>query len=103
MTDEPSDPPRIVVGVDGSQPPRAALAAAVEEAARTGAEVEVVAGVLLADYWTDLYSVLVPTAGEIRNRVRAGAGEIVASVLAERPGSAPAAGLGGAALGRVRR
>lgn len=83
MADEPTVPPRVVVGVDGSEPARAALAIAVEEAARTGATVEVVAAYVLADHWTDLYSVLIPTVEQIRADVRRGAEELVGSVLAE--------------------
>lgn len=84
MSAPPADPPRIVVGVDGSQPARAALAAAVEEAARTGAAVEVVASYVPADYWTDMYSVLIPTLEQIRDDVRRGTEELVDSVLAGR-------------------
>lgn len=42
-------PPLVVVGVDGSAGSRAALVAAIDEAARTGAEVEAVATYLVAD------------------------------------------------------
>jgi nucleotide-binding universal stress UspA family protein len=84
MSEQPDEPSRIVVGVDGSQPARAALAAAVEEAARTGASVEVVASYVPTDYWTDMYSVLIPTLEQIRDDVRRGTEELVESVLAER-------------------
>ena len=75
--------PRIVVGIDGSEGSRAALAAAIDEAARTGAEVEAVATYAQADYWTDLSSVVPPSheqiVGDLQERTRA----LVAEVLAD--------------------
>ena len=81
--------PRVVVGLDGSDAARAALAAAVEEGARTAAVVEVVASYVLADRWTDLYSVLIPTADRVRAEVRGAAEVVVREVLAERPAGDP--------------
>ena len=80
---------RVVVGVDGSDAARAALSAAVEEAARTAAVVEVVASYVLADHWTDLHSVLIPTADQVRAEVRGAAEVVVREVLAERPAGDP--------------
>ncbi|MGY1679929.1 universal stress protein [Geodermatophilus sp. SYSU D01176] len=79
---------RVVVGLDGSDAARAALAAAVDEGARATAEVDVVASYVLADHWTDLYSVLTPTAEQVRAEVRAAAEVVVREVLAERPAGA---------------
>ena len=78
-------PPRVVVGVDGSDGSRAALAAAIDEAARTGAEVEAVTTYVQADYWTDLSSVVLPAheqiVGDLQERTRA----LVREVLATAP------------------
>jgi nucleotide-binding universal stress UspA family protein len=77
-------PPRVVVGVDGSSGSRAALAAAVEEAALVGGEVEAVSTFVLTDYWTDLSSVVVPPLENIRGRLREQVVDLVDAVLAER-------------------
>lgn len=82
--------PRVVVGIDGSAGSQAALAAAVEEAARSGAEVEAVAAFVPADYWTDLTSVLIPTEEQIRQGVLQRAEEQVNEVLVGRTGVAAA-------------
>lgn len=78
-------PPRIVVGIDGSEASRAALSAAMDEAARTGAEVEAVTTYVQADYWTDLSSVVLPAheqiVGDLQERIRA----LVAEVLTDAP------------------
>jgi nucleotide-binding universal stress UspA family protein len=79
-------PSRVVVGVDGSAGSRAALAAAIEEAAQVGGFVEAVTTYVPADYWTDLPSVAVPAVEEIRERALAQARETVGGVLAERGG-----------------
>ena len=71
----------MVIGLDGSDSARAALAAAVDEGARTAAEVEVVASYVLADHWTDLYSVSLPTAEQVRAEVRGVAEAMVREVL----------------------
>ncbi|SNS10948.1 Nucleotide-binding universal stress protein, UspA family [Geodermatophilus saharensis] len=81
----PAGPPRVVVGFDGSPASRAALSAAVEEAARTGAQVDVVASFVLADTWVDLSSVVPPSRDEVRDDLRAKAEEAVDAVLADRP------------------
>lgn len=82
--------PRVVVGVDGSIDSRAALAAAVEEAARTGADLHVVAAYSPADYWTDLSTVVVPPTSEGHDEVRRQTEELVEEVLAAHAGPAPA-------------
>lgn len=76
--------PRVIVGVDGSDGSRAALAAAMEEAVRAGGEVEVVSTYAPTDYWTDLASIVVPSVEDIRSRIREAAVELVDAVLAER-------------------
>ena len=81
----PASPPRVVVGFDGSPTARSALAAAVEEAARTGADLRVVATYVLTDYWVDLSSVVVPSREEVRDDLRARVDEAVDAVLADRP------------------
>lgn len=82
---EPAVPPRVVVGVDGSEAARAALAAAVEEAGRRRAELHVVAAYVPADYWVDLSSVALPSGDEVRDELRGQVEEAVAAVLAARP------------------
>ena len=77
---------RILVGVDGSEGSRAALAAAVEEAARTGAEVEAVATYVAADYWTDMATVVSPSTMEIRRNLQQHTQQLVDELLALPPG-----------------
>jgi nucleotide-binding universal stress UspA family protein len=80
-----------VVGLDGSAGARAALTAALAEAARTGAEVDAVAGFRTVEQWIDLTAVAVPPVDELREEVRRDAERTVAEVLAQRPaGSGPA-------------
>ncbi|MGY1695334.1 universal stress protein [Geodermatophilus sp. SYSU D00814] len=85
----PDGPPRVVVGFDGSAASQAALSAAVEEAARTGAQVDVVATYLLTDTWVDLSTVVPPTREQVHDDLRARAEEAVDAVLGERPVDAP--------------
>lgn len=75
---------RIVVGSDGSAGSRAAVAVAIDEAVRSGAELEVVASYRMADHWTDLGTVVVPPVEEIRDDVRHHTEALVAAVLGER-------------------
>jgi nucleotide-binding universal stress UspA family protein len=77
-------PPRIVVGVDGSAESRAALVAALAEADRTGAEVEVVAAYFPTDYWTDVTLVLVQSVEAIRADLQLRTEELVADVVGEQ-------------------
>jgi nucleotide-binding universal stress UspA family protein len=51
----------VVVGVDGSVDSRAALHAAIVEAARTGSPVRVVAAYEVGNIWSDMYAVTAPT------------------------------------------
>lgn len=75
---------RVVVGMDDSEGAKAALAAAVEEAARTGAEVEALVSYVAADYWTDLFEVVVPTPEEIQWNLEQRTAPVVEEVLAPR-------------------
>lgn len=75
---------RVVVGADGSAGSRAALVAAIDEAVRSGAELEVVACYRLADSWTDLGTVVVPPVEDNRDDVRHHTEELVTAILAER-------------------
>jgi nucleotide-binding universal stress UspA family protein len=86
-----ADSPRVVVGVDGSTASRAALVAALQEARRIGAEVEVVAAYFPADYWTDATLVLVQTVEAIRADLQRRTDEFVADVMREEvaAGGAP--------------
>jgi nucleotide-binding universal stress UspA family protein len=79
-----SPDPRVVVGVDGSPGGRAALEAAVSEAARTGATVDAVVSYAIEEYWTDLGTVVVPPVDVILERLRAQIDEVVTAVLADR-------------------
>lgn len=80
-----SRPPRVVVGVDGSAAARAALAAAISEAGQMNAVVEAIVTYALADYWTDLATVFVPSAEEIRRDLQQRTERLVDDVLAELP------------------
>ncbi|MCW2704949.1 MAG: UspA domain protein [Blastococcus sp.] len=79
-----AEPPRVVVGVDGSAESRAALVAALGDAGRTGAEVEVVAAYFPTDYWTDVTLVLVQSVEAIRADLQRRTDELVADVVRER-------------------
>ncbi len=84
-------PRRVVVGVDGSAGSFEAVVASIEEAARLGAAVEAVSSYQVADHWTDLGSVVVPSVEVIRTRLGDLAREQVDAALAEvsRRGIAP--------------
>ena len=83
------DPPKVVVGVDGSDAARAALAAAIEEAASRAAELDVVVSYQITDYWTDLGSVVVPSIDHIRAELIARTEDLVNAALDHRPDGAP--------------
>ena len=87
---EASPEPRVVVGVDGSTGSRAALLAAADEAARTGAALDVVAVYSAAEYWTDLSTVVLPTWDQVRDEVRHETVSLVEEELAGLAGPAPA-------------
>jgi nucleotide-binding universal stress UspA family protein len=74
----------VIVGIDGSEASRAALAAAAEEAARLDTGVAVVTTYSMADYWMDLSTVVVPTEEEVRWELQRGAETMVDDVLAEQ-------------------
>jgi nucleotide-binding universal stress UspA family protein len=71
----------VVVGVDGSTESRAALVAALGEAGRTGAEVEVVATYFPTDSWTDATLVLVQSVETIRADLERRTEKLVADVV----------------------
>lgn len=73
----------VVVGVDGSAESLAACRLAIEEAARRGSDVEVVAAYSPTDYWTDLYSFIGPSTAEVREQARERAGALVGTVRAK--------------------
>ncbi|NIH69190.1 universal stress protein [Modestobacter marinus] len=77
--------PRVVVGVDGSEASRAALAQAVSAAALTGAELEAVAAFQQPTYWGDAQLVLAKPVAEVREAARRRAEEEVAEVAGGRP------------------
>jgi nucleotide-binding universal stress UspA family protein len=81
---------RVVVGVDGSAGCRAALVAALLEADRTGAEVEVVATYFPTDSWTDATLVLVQSVDAIRADLQRHTEELVGAVLREQARTAGA-------------
>jgi len=74
------EPARIVVGLDDSEAARAALAAAVAQAAALGARVDAVVAFEAPNYWIDLYSVMPPPIGETQQRARARGESVVAEV-----------------------
>jgi nucleotide-binding universal stress UspA family protein len=84
-----SDPPKVVVGVDGSDAARAALAAAIDEAAARGADVEAVVSYQITDYWTDMGTVVLPGTDYIRTQLSARTEQLVDSALEQRPAGAP--------------
>jgi len=75
------EPARVVVGLDDSEPARAALAAAVEYAADLDARVDAVVAYQLPDYWIDLYALMPPPVGETEQYARARGETMVAEVL----------------------
>ncbi|MCF6507292.1 universal stress protein [Blastococcus sp. MG754426] len=77
-------PGRVVVGDDGSPGARAALVTGVEEAARAGADVDVVVAFDVEDLWIDLTTAVVPSPERIRDELAARTRATVDAVLAER-------------------
>jgi nucleotide-binding universal stress UspA family protein len=74
----------VVVGVDGSPAARSVLEYAIEEAARRGAQLRVVAAVALPEFWTSYYGELVPPPpndllGEARRQTQRFVDEVVAA------------------------
>jgi nucleotide-binding universal stress UspA family protein len=85
----PVQPPRVVVGVDGSETATAALREAIAQAGRLGAELDVVVAYSVADLWTDMYSPVLPLQ-ETREAVRREIEQLVGRITAEQtPGGGP--------------
>ena len=79
MATEPEAGRRIVVGVDGSAPSKAALAWAVRQAQLTGAAVEAI----IAWEYPATYGYAMPAAPEINYNFEEIAAEVVANTIAE--------------------
>jgi nucleotide-binding universal stress UspA family protein len=77
--------PRVVVGLDDSDHARAALAAAVAEAGLLGARVDAVLAHEAPNYWSDLYAVLAPPAGETHEHALEHGEAIVREALGPEP------------------
>jgi nucleotide-binding universal stress UspA family protein len=77
---------RVVVGVDGSAGSRAALVHALQDAARRGAAVDVVAAFEPPEYWVSLYGALVIPIAEVREGVRRDTERFVQDVTYELAG-----------------
>jgi nucleotide-binding universal stress UspA family protein len=78
---------RIVVGVDGSDVSKAALRAALDEARRRDADVEVVS-VFSPVFWAEMYALIPPDTDQIRTGVQQRTEETVREVLAGMDGAA---------------
>jgi nucleotide-binding universal stress UspA family protein len=79
MTTEPEAGRRIVVGVDGSAPSRAALAWAARQARLTGATVEAI----IAWQYPATYGYTMPAAPEINYNYEEIAAKVIADTIAE--------------------
>ena len=75
---------RVLVGVDGSSSSGAALAMALDEAVRMGAEVQVVATFVEADCWTDLDDIVIPGPEQMRSELEQRTRRLVDEMLGER-------------------
>jgi nucleotide-binding universal stress UspA family protein len=83
-----AEPGHVVVGLDDSDHARAALTAAVAEAAALGAEVEAVRAYEPPNYWSDLYAVVAPSVGETAEHAQRRGEAIVGEVLGAEPATA---------------
>lgn len=81
MSDRPADGERIVVGIDGSPPSKAALRWAVKQAGLTGAVVEAIMAWEPPDAW---YGLVPPTRG--LDEYAASADEVLTEVINEAIG-----------------
>jgi nucleotide-binding universal stress UspA family protein len=72
--------PRVVVGLDGSEGSRQALARAVVEAGRLDADVTAVAAYTVRSYWSGAYQAVVPPVERLREAVRSDTEAMVAEV-----------------------
>jgi nucleotide-binding universal stress UspA family protein len=77
-------PPRVVVGVDGSDGSREALARAVAEADRMDGDVAAIAAYSVRTYWSGAYQAAVPPVERLRDAARTRAEEMVAEAGAAR-------------------
>lgn len=80
----PAVPPRVVVGVDGSDGSRDALVRALAEAGRVGAELSVLAAYSPPIYWSDAYEALVLPPERMRLAAQQAAETVVSAVTAGR-------------------
>jgi nucleotide-binding universal stress UspA family protein len=84
-----SNPPKVVVGVDGSAASRAALAAALEEAGARGADLDVLTTFEITNYWTDMASIVIPSVEQIDHELHSRTERLVTEVLASRRDGGP--------------
>ncbi|MBW0113870.1 universal stress protein [Pseudonocardia abyssalis] len=76
----------VVVGVDGSPGSRAALEHALQDAARRGSRLRVVAAARLPEYWATAYGMIAPPpVSEVVEQVRVAAQELTTGVTAAHP------------------
>jgi nucleotide-binding universal stress UspA family protein len=75
------EPARVVVGLDDSEPARAALAAAAGHAADQDALIDAVVAYQPPNYWVDLYALMPAPAGETGQYARTRGETVVAEVL----------------------
>jgi nucleotide-binding universal stress UspA family protein len=73
--------PRVVVGLDDSDHARRALAVAVAQAAPLGAQVDAVLAYEAPHYWSDLYALTLPPAGDTQDAALRRGQAIVDDVL----------------------
>jgi nucleotide-binding universal stress UspA family protein len=83
-----AEPPRVVVGLDDSDHARRALTAAVTGAARLGARVDAVLAYQAPNYWSDLYAITMPPAGETEDAAVRRGRAIVGEVLGDEAAAA---------------
>ncbi len=84
-----SNPPKVIVGVDGSAASRAALAAAIDEAGARGADLDVVTSFQTTDYWTDMASIVVPSVEQIDDELHRRMAQLVSEVVERRTSGGP--------------
>ena len=77
------EPARVVIGLDDSDAARAALLAAVAQAASTGAAVDAVLVHEAPDHWSDVYAGMTPPLGETAEQALERGERIVAETLPE--------------------
>jgi nucleotide-binding universal stress UspA family protein len=82
----------VVVGVDGSAESAAALRVAVDEAARRGTTLRVVAAWEVGNMWSDMYALSGPEKNAVRTRLEQAVASAVADAQAEHADAAGAEG-----------